>query len=632
MAVGLVVDDAIVVLENITRHHEKGKSSFEAALEGAREIGFAIVAMTLTLASVYAPLAFISGTMGQLFTEFAVTLAGSVLVSGFVALTLSPLMCQYLVSSRARASAQVEGPQNYYNNPWILRLQRFAPSLRMTSVETSYQHLLDRVLHWNGKIILSIFGGAFLGLCFLYKMLPHELAPKEDRGFIGAFIPLIPGLSMDAMEERSLLVEKITDKIQEAERSMVFQGEWGASICLPLKPHKDRSQSAADLVNQLMPQLMSLPSMDAWPWSWDTGLPGVDSAGGGGGITIQLLTIDSFKRLGDVATKLCKNLRETGLFSEVYHQFKEVPSMEVHLNHSVLATTGLTPSDIALSIQIFFSGVQNLTFFKDTFSYPITIQGKEKPYTLDELYLTTPQGDRLAASTVATLELSAKPKTLTHFNQMRAVAINGTLNPGIQLGSAMEKTSATLKETLPLDFKYSWDGVARLYLKSATSLFGLLAMSLIFIYAILAIQFESFVDPLIVMMTVPLACLGSFIFMKFTGSTINIYTQIGLITLIGLITKHGILIVEFANQRLHQGEPLLNAVKTATLLRLRPILMTTGAMVFGAIPLILSSSAGHEARFAIGIVVIGGLLTGTVLTLILLPSLYVLVKKQIRTR
>lgn len=616
LGTGLVVDDAIVVLENISRHIESGMSSLEAALKGSREIGFAIIAMTFTLASVYLPLAFIQGTTGQLFSEFAVMLAGSVFISGIVALTLSPTMSMF-----------------FLKKPSSISLTEKIFSI-FTRIETLYAGLLKTFFTY--KKYTALFVLFSISCIFLFfHILPKESSPPEDRSLIGVYVPSIPGKNLDELEQFVLDIEKELMPLPEAKACLTFMGDWGASVILPLKPHKERRKSAREIIFDITPKMSSYPSADAWPWSSDSGLPGVNDTGNTSEIVLAISTLGNYRNLLNVINKIRENIDQKHLFRDVHHNLKlDTQGYKITLNSLVLSRLGIASLDVAKTIEVFFSGNTTLRFQKDSLFYPITIKGEDKPWTLDELYIFKDQQNaknketvsRISLGTLATLSPNSSPKELLHFNQMRSAFLTANLEKGQSYSSSMETLLQAVKEHLPSDYKTEWTGSTRQYLESSSTMFMLLGLALVFIFAILAIQFESLVDPLIIMISVPLACFGALVTIYCFQQTINIYTQIGLITLIGLITKHGILIVEFANQLRKENLPLEDAIQRAAKLRLRPILMTTAAMILGALPLILTRGAGQEARYAIGIVIIGGLTFGTLFTLFILPQIYYLVK------
>lgn len=610
LAVGLVVDDAIVVLENIVRHIENGNSPLNAAINGSKEIGFAIIAMTLTLVSVYAPIAFIGGITGQLFIEFAVALAGSVLISGVVAITLSPLMCSKLIG--VNHGHKLPKIENY-----------------LEIIAHKYGKILVTIINYH-KVIISILLLCLFVTAIMFNVLPKETAPKEDRSLIGVFIPSTPGKNIEHTEQNVEKVENIIKNIPEAEGSLTFVFDHGGSAILPLKPKNKRTRSSEEIVASLYPLMVSFPSADAWPWSWNTALPGLDDPSENSELSLVISTTDSYKDLLDVLNNIRNKAEEKKLFRSIYHDLKlDNLGYNIEVDKDVLAKLNLSEAQIAKQVEIFFSGNSSLEFKKDGIIYPITLESKFKPWNLEELYLTNNLGKRISLGSFTKFSNKTEPKELFHYNQMRAAKLKIPLNMEENIVRTMEKLYNITDEISPSAYKKNWTGIAKTYTEASSSTSLLFVLAILFIYAILAIQFDNFIDPLIIIFTVPLACSGAMLTMYLTGTSLNIYSQVGLITLIGLITKHGILIVEFANQLLSNNKTLLDAILSSAKLRIRPILMTTGAMIAGSIPLIISNSEGSEARHDIGIVLVSGLGIGTIFTLLVLPSLYYLVKSLV---
>lgn len=603
LAIGLVVDDAIIVVENIWRHIENGLSPFQAALTGAREIGFAIIAMTLTLASVYIPIAFVPGMLGQLFIEFAVALAGSVFISGIVALTLSPLMCSKLLSKRSST---------------------ILPSIDLGLDKLSKIYL--RVLNFLTEqrryiLILAIF--SIIGSLFFYQTIRHETAPREDRSLMGVFVPPNGSENIDDLEGTIKHIEKDIMQISESDHHLTFMGDWGASLVIPLKPLTLRKNKAFEIVERLKPKVENYPSVDPHVWSWDMALPGLSNAGSGSRLNLVISTTEDYRSLYNHMQILKKKLEESQKFSNIHFDLSlDTFGYVIDIDTNQAAKLGLKPQQVAKAIEIYFSGDKNLNLEKDGIAYDITIKGSRKPWSLDELYLTTPENHQVSLSAIAKMVPQAQPATLTHFQQMRSTNLYVNLKEDQSVGKGAKKLWRIAKENLPEKYKLTWHGAVKSFNESSSTMIFLLILSIVFIYAILAIQFESYLDPLIILCTVPLAFVGSLAFLYIFNQSLNIYSQVGLITLIGLISKHGILMVEFANQLYKKGSTYKEAIKKAAALRLRPILMTSSAMMLGAIPLILSSDAGSEARHAIGIVLVSGLFWGTLFTLFILPTIY----------
>ena len=602
LAIGLVVDDAIVVLENIARHRQAGLSPIEAARRGIREIGFAIIAMTLTLASVYMPLLFTAGTIGQLFREFSVALAGSVLISGVVALTLSPLVSAHMLKKMK--------PHTEEGDSLLLKW---------------YAQSLNWVLRFKTLSVLLI-AAAFAGIYLLTEEIPSETAPKEDRSLIGIFTPTTAGQDLTYTENNLFKIEKALPEIPGALRRLWIAGNWGGNFILPLKPHAERDQSAADIVNELQNFTRPLPSIDAYPWSYDTGLPGLEKDSSSGELNITISTSESYAYLARIAENIREMLEKDPAFPNVRQDLKlDTSSYRLVFDTHKMADLQVTPSMVARLVQVLFHHNQSLEFNKDGILYPITLKADVTPWTLSDTYIVTPNKERVPLSAIANLVYTSEPAQLSHRNQMRATGLSTELPKGMTLPEAMKKLEALVIPELPKECKLTWSGSAEEFLKNQTNVLLLFILAILFIYAILAMQFESWIDPLIILLTVPLACLGGLSALYLANGTLNIFSQIGLITLIGLITKHGILIVEFTHQ-LAEKMPIKEAILQAATLRLRPILMTSGAMIAGTIPLVIAGGAGYEARSAIGWVLLGGLTVGTLFTLWILPMALYLIK------
>ena len=609
LAVGLVVDDAIVVLENISRHREQGKKAIEAAIDGAKEIGFAIIAITMTLVSVYAPFAFIEGAIGKIFMEFAVALAGSVLISGIVALTLSPLMCSVILRKEQRT---------------ILPLL----DLYFNKIINGYKNSVCKMME-NIKIsvIIAIVSCVVSG--YFFMNLPSETAPKEDRGLIGVMLPPVPLKNIDFYEGQLLKLEKMVGEIPEAKGSIGIAANWGSVLIFPLKLKKDRNKSADMIVKSLYPKVMVFPSQDAWPWSWDSNLPGVSDELSFQDISMVISSTDDYKKIYEVMEKIKKELDKDKMFSNVGHNLNiNSLAYKVDINNNALSRVFINNRQIAKTIEIFFSGNRHLNFQKDGILYDILIESSVKPSGLSELYVTNAFGKRVSLSSVCKLRKTTEPGQLFHYNQMKSATIGLDVASGYNFSEAYTKLNKILNEILPKNYKKSPIGAMKSLKDTSNTMTMLFVMAILFIFAILALQFDNFKDPFIVLITIPLACSGALFTMWLFGLSLNIYTQVGLITLVGLITKHGILIIEFVNQLIERGLTLKEAIRDGASLRLRPILMTTGAMIFGLIPLVLSKDSGHESRECIGYVLIGGLCFGTFFTLFVLPTICYLTKRN----
>ncbi len=607
LAVGLVVDDAIVVLENIYRYIEQGFSPLEAAQKGSSEIGFAILAMTITLASVFTPIAFLSGFTGKLLIEFAVTLSGAVLISGLTALTLSPMMCSRLLKH--------EGA-------------RFLPKVddMINTLHSQYQSVLSFLT--PKKIGLGVTATLLILInIYLAMRLPSELTPKEDRGHIWLFSPATPGRNLDALEKIMKDIENHVNDYPGVASRMTFMGDWGGTVVLNLDPIKSRKKSAAEMADDLRGMFMNYPSVDVYPASWDSGLPDLGIVEVYGEFGAAVKTIGTYASLEKDMQGFMMKAMASGEFAGCFSDLRlNYPSYDIKVDEYALNQMGISPALVSQTLSTFFSGIRQYHFRKDAIRYDITLQTNEKPWNLSEVYITGPKAHLISLASVAKMVAISVPKSLTHYNQMRSATFNMTMKPGESMAKGMAAFTQLKEKYLPKTLRSEWLGVAKVYADSSNELLLLLVMGLVFIYAVLAIQFESFTDPFIILLTVPLAAFGALLFLWVFGQSLNIFTKIGLLTLIGLITKHGILLVEFANQQLFEGKTVMEAALKAADLRLRPILMTTLAMVIGSVPLVLSSGAGAESRRAIGLTLVGGLSVGTLLTLTLIPFAYVMIK------
>ncbi len=609
LAVGLVVDDAIVVIENIYRHHKKGYALPKAALIGAKEVSFAIIAMTFTLASVYVPLFFIEGIVGELFREFAITLAGAVIISGITAITLSPLMTTRLLTPSS-----------------LFSLQFFEDFLQ--KLEQGYEKLLYKT--FNHLKLLTFCLGIVIGLtAWFYKILPKEIAPSEDRGLIGIWIAPLAGKTIQVFDSYVQQAEKLLAQLPEVKNYMMWQGDWGAQVVASLTPWSDRKRSADKIVEALQKEVKQIPTVEISPWSWNIGLPNIEfSSKEGLTLSFEAQTTGSYHQLNSHIKKLCQQIEKEKIFEDVSQTLRlDYPGLKGEINTQKVAQYGLKTSHIALVLQALYSEAYPLQFSKDNQRYDIIIEALKSPHNLYDTFILTEDQKKIPLGAVLKLTPKVEPNELTHYNQLRSTRVHVSLKPGQKFNEAMVYLEKKTDEILPKNIKVSFVGAVKQFQESSSLMMLLFLTALLFIYSVLAIQFESFVDPIIIIGTVPFACAGGLIMLWCAGQSLNIYSQIGLITLIGLITKHGILIVEFANQLSQEGQPYVSAAIHAACLRLRPILMTTGAMLFGALPLIFSSGAGAEARHVIGSVLLGGLILGTCLTLFVIPVIYSLIKQ-----
>jgi multidrug efflux pump len=613
LAVGLVVDDAIVMLENVHRHVEEGQPPRQAALLGAREIGFAIIAMTLTLASVYAPVGFQPGTTGKLFTEFAWTLAGAVLVSGFVALTLSPMMCSVLLKPHTErhggAYRAIEGA--------------------IVGLTHGYRAALRKTLAWWGVVVVVGLLAAAGGVV-IYKMLKHELSPTEDRGFIFGVFLAPEGSTLAYTDGYARRLEAMFAATPDIDKYFVVTGfpvvtngaafirlhDWGAR------------RPVFEVQKELQPKMFAgAPGVMAFP----TLPPSLGASPFDRPVQVVVKTHLPFEQLAPAMDRIAAKARGIPGLVNVDTDLKlNKPQLRVDVNRDKAAAMGVDAVVIGRTLETMLGGRQVTRFKRDGEQYDVLVQlpplGRANPADLNRIYVRSTTGQMVGLANVLSLSESVAPKELNHFNQLRAATLNATLS-GLSQGEALDAVEGVVRAELP-EAQVDFSGPSREYKTSQAGMTFILPLALMFIYLVLAAQFESFVDPLIIMLTVPFAMAGAVLALWLSGNTWNIYSQVGVVTLVGLITKHGILIVEFANQRQRAGRSKLDAVVEAATLRLRPILMTTGAMVLGAVPLAIATGAGAESRTVIGWTIVGGLLVGTLFTLFVIPTVYLLLARR----
>ena len=619
LAIGLVVDDAIVVLENIHRHIEEGMRPARAAVVGIGEISGAVVAMTLTLAAVYAPVAFAPGRTGALFAEFALTLAGAVLVSGFVALTLSPMMCARLLRHEASHGRLYNLLEN-----GLLALNR------------GYRRALLATLRVRPLVIvlaLAVAGASWA----LFRSLKSELAPIEDRGVLFTAGNAPEGATVDFTARYAGEFERLLAAIPEVRHYFVIVGSRAVNELISfssLEPWAERERTQMDIVRELQPKLARVTGVRAFannPGSFGQSARSKP-------IEFVVQTSDGYRDLaGYVDLLLAEAAGYPGLMNLDSDLLLNKPQLEVAVDRERVADMGVGVLTVGRTLETLLGGRQVTRFNQNGEQYDVIVQvaaeDRRTADDLDDIYVRGRDGGMVQLSNLVRVEERTAAKELNRFNQFRAATVTGNVAPGYSLGEALDFLEAAAGRVLPEGVRYDLAGESREFRQAGSSLLFVFVLALLFIFLVLAAQFESFVDPLIILFTVPLSMAGALLALNLSGGTLNIYSQIGLVTLIGLISKHGILIVQFANRLQDEGRPLREAVLEAASLRLRPILMTTGAMVAGAIPLAVASGAGAAARQDIGWVIVGGMSVGTVLTLFVVPTAYtVLARDRARTR
>jgi multidrug efflux pump len=608
LAIGLVVDDAIVVLENIFRHIEEGMPRMQAALQGSREIGFAVVAMTLTLAAVYAPVAFMTGRTGKLFIEFALTLAGAVLVSGFVALTLSPMMCSLLLRHEEK------------HGKGFLLVERFLNKLNF-----GYKKVLTAALN-RRWIVLAGFVLVAASCVVLLKTLKSELAPIEDRGIVlGAFVGP-DGATLDYSDKYARQMESIYSQTKDVERYFVVSGNpvvnQGTSF-LGLTDWNQRDRRSPEIAKELTPKFAAIPGVMAFAIT----PPSLGQSPRERPINFVIVTSASYEDLQQLTSQFLAELAKNPGLSNVDTDLKlNKPELSIAVKRDKAADLGVPVETIGRTLETLLGGRQVTRFKREGEQYDVIVQvadiDRTKPDDIRDIYARGRDGSMISLDNLVAVEETVAPRELNHFGQRRAVTITANLAPGYTMGEALNYMDGVANQLLKPGYAVDYNGQSREFRQSSSSLAFTFGLALAFIYLVLAAQFESFRDPFIIMLTVPLSMAGALLALWLTNGTLNVYSQIGLVTLVGLITKHGILIVEFANQLQEKGMALKEAVVESAFLRLRPILMTTGAMVLGAVPLALATGAGAESRQQIGWVIVGGLLLGTFFTLFVVPTVY----------
>jgi len=614
LAIGLVVDDAIVVLENIYRHIEEGMKPFEAAIQGAREVGFAVVAMTLTLAAVYAPLAFTPGRTGRLFAEFALALAGAVVVSGFVALTLSPMLCSKLLRHNPNPGRFDRGMERVLN-----------------AITRGYSRVLALALNLRWAVVMVMVASA-AGSWWLLQTTKQELAPIEDRGVILASINGPDGATLAYTRRYAEAIERIGQDYPEFDRIFsnignptVAQG----SVFLRAKPWEERTRTTQEIAREIAPRMAALPGISAFPIT----PPSLGQGFRERPINYVIVTSDSYDNLAKVVRQFQDELAKNPGFVQVDTDLRlNKPEIRMDVDRERAADMGVNVDAIARTVETMLGGRIVTRYKRDGEQYDVIVQTdsaqRSTPDDIDRLFVRGRNEAMIPLASLVKIREVVVPRELNHFGQRRSASITANLAPELALGDALEFMDATAAEILPPGYTTDLNGQSREFRNASGSLAIVFVLSLLFIYLVLAAQFESFVDPLIIMLSVPLSMLGALLALKLSGGTLNVFSQIGLITLVGLITKHGILIVEFANKLREQGLDTVEAVKQSAALRLRPILMTTGAMVLGAIPLALASGAGAESRQQIGWVIVGGMSLGTLLTIFVVPTMYTLLARN----
>ncbi len=620
LAIGLVVDDAIVVLENVERHIKEGKTPFEAAIVGTREIATPVIAMTITLGAVYAPMVLMDGVTGALFKEFALTLAGAVFISGIAALTLSPMMSASVLQQKSQPS----------------RFELFIEN-SLEKMTACYVGLLSLVMSIRGFIIffaVLIFGS----LPFLFSSLSTEVAPVEDRSTVASISFGPSNINLDYTQQSLKPFEERVKDIPEVESIMSIAGFSGATnsslSIIMLKDWDKRSRSIFEVKNDIAKLGREIPEMNVNAITF----PEISTGGSGLPFSLVITSAESYQKLAQIATKVLEKAQKSGQFFFVTLDLKfDTATMKMTFNREKMGAYGITMSQVSSTLGSFLAGATITRVDIDSRAYPIVSQvpraERLNPQDLMNYYVTAKNGQSVPLGSFIKMELVTSPASLNRMNQLNSATISGVTSGTI--GDAVNWIKAELDQSLPQGYQYDFGAEARQYVQEGNAMMMTFGLAVIIIFIVLAIQFESWRDPMVIMVSVPLAISGALLvmsllgFARIPGATLNIYSQVGLVTLVGLITKHGILMCEVAKeQQLQHNKSRFNAIIYAATIRLRPILMTTAAMIAGLIPLLFATGAGANARFSIGVVIIAGLGIGTLFTLFILPVIYSFVASE----
>jgi multidrug efflux pump len=614
LAIGLVVDDAIVVVENVYRHIEQGRTPAQAALIGAREIANPVISMTLTLAAVYAPIGFLGGVTGALFREFAFTLAGAVIISGVVAVTLSPMMCSLLLS------------REMLHGRFVGVIDRV-----FSRLAGWYGRRLERSLDY--RAVTALFGTAvFVSIIFMYSNTKSELAPEEDQGVLFALTKAPQYSNLDYADSYDGAIDKAFASFPETYLRFIVNGRFGPNQGIAgviLKPWDERKRSAQQLKPLMQRKVAAVEGLSAFVFS----LPPLPATIGGLPIQMVIYSPADYQTIYLEMEKIKAAARKSGMFIVVDSDLDfNQPAIHVKIDRSKASDLGITMQSIGNTLALLVGENYVNWFNLGGRSYEVIPQvpraDRLNAETLTRYYVKSAAGQPVPLSNLVTLEMDTEPNALTQYNQLNSVTFQAVPMPGVTTGQAIDFLEAQAGQ-LPVGFSHDYLSDSRLYVREGNQLAVTFVFALIIIFLVLAALFESLRDPLVILVSVPMSICGAMMPLFFGLATMNIYTQVGLVTLIGLISKHGILMVAFANE-LQVSEKLdrRRAIEQAARVRLRPILMTTAAMVVGLVPLLIATGAGAASRFSIGIVVVAGMSIGTLFTLFVLPAVYTVLAKD----
>lgn len=614
LAIGLVVDDAIIVVENVDRHmHKEGKSAFESAMLAARELGGPIIAMTVVLIAAYVPIGFQGGLTGALFTEFAFTLAGAVTISAIVALTLSPMMTAKLFKAKQQETALVAFIDHQFHR-----------------LHGAYQRRLTSTLEtWPVMVVMGLL--MLLGVVYLFSTSKAELAPQEDQGIVIGHVVGAPNATAQQMSVYADQAYKLARDLPEYDQMFQLTGtpttNQGIGGVL-FKPWADRDRNAIELQQELQQKWNSIAGARIAAFQFPA-LPG------SGGLPLQFVikTTESFENLNGIVGKVLAKAQASGMFFFIDSDLKvDKPQSTLVVDRDMATSIGLTQQDIGAALGSALGGGYVNYFSIGGRSYRVMPQVAQEfrlnPEQVLDYYIRTPSGAMISASTIASISYQVVPESYNRFQQLNSATISGVYAPSVSQEQVLDFMRNALAEVAPTGYTADYAGSTRQFTQESGGFVFIMLFAVVIVFLALSIQFNSFRDPVIILVSVPLALIGALLFINLGLATINIYTQVGLVTLMGLISKHAILMVQFANELQIAGKTKLNAIIEASSIRLRPILMTTTAMVLGVLPLVLASGAGAAGRYSMGLVIFTGLSIGTLFTLFVVPAVYMLLAKN----
>jgi len=614
LAIGMVVDDAIVVMENIYRHIEEGLTPFQAAIKGAREIANPVIVMTTTLVAVFAPIGLMGGLTGALFVQFAFTLALAVVLSGVIALTLSPMMCSKIITTSVLQSKFVHKVDAFFDK-----------------IKNGYHRWLTSVLNYRGAVLF--LACIVLASCYFFFMgSKTELVPQEDQSFISVYAIAPSGANINYLDRYNPVISKIASGVKQSNSQFLVDGFGSDNILfggIVLKPWSERNKTQMQIVPEIQAQVAKIPGMMVNAGQLPT-LPGV-----GFGLPVQfvLKSTASYKTIYLVMQELVKRAKASGLFIFASSDLRfDQPQINIHINRAKAGDLGITMQQIATALNVMVAENNVNYYSQDGYSYKVIPEVpdhlRDHIQQLGDIHIATASGKLIPLNSIASFTWTNQPSALVQIQQLNSDSLQGMLRPGVSLGQALQFLQKTANQIMPQGMTVDYTGQSRQLMQESSAMLYIFLLSLIVIFLVLAAQFESFRDPFVILISVPMSICGALIPVYLGVTTLNLYTQIGLITLIGLISKHGILMVEFANKLQEQGKSIHDAIIEAAAVRLRPILMTTFAMIFGVVPLIMSVGAGAVSRHDLGLVIAMGMAIGTCFTLFVVPTMYTFIARD----